>query len=244
MLDGMIDVAYLRVYRPAEEVRLPPVSPVGARPRLGAATLITESAEADAWEIDWNGRQWRCPRTPRRRMLETVVAFDRATSRFGASLVAPDVVDSARRELRRIRAGAPEPSSVLVSAWHPPLRWFLGFVPTDLGEAMLLRSDLDAVLGRVSACVDAMRRLGLPAALSEEIAGLAEWMSGFRGEAAIELDYRQVGRRVGAIEADSTVERMHEAVASLIAGNIEEATRNYAAALALWAPAQLLAVSS
>lgn len=240
----MIDVAYLRVYRPAEAVHLPLVRPAGVRPRLGVATLVTESATADAWEIDWKGRRWRCPRTPRRRMLETVVAFDRATSRFGASLVAPDVVDSARRELRRIRAGEPEPAGVLVSAWHPPLRWFIGFVPNDRSEDMVLRSDLDAVVGRVSACVDAMRRLGLPAALSEEIAGLADWMTGFRGEAAIELDYRQVGRRVGVSEADATVELMHEAVTALVASDIEGATRNYAAALAIWAPAQLLAVSS
>lgn len=240
----MIDVAYLRVYRPAEQVRLPVTVGAGDVPRLGAATLTTESQVADAWEVEWAGRKWRCPRVPRRRMLESLVAFHQATNRFGVGMVDSAVAEAARRELTHIRTGISEPASVLVSAWHPPLRWFMGFVPEDTEEQMLLRTTLDRARTRISAAITAMRREDVPSMWIDDLAGLETWLEAFGPEGMLELDYRQVGWRLGPTLIDDTTFDVASAVDALVAGDLEDATRMYGAALFRWAEAQAVAYSS
>lgn len=240
----MIDVAYLRVYRPAREVRLPVSLGTGDVPRLGAATLTTESQVADAWEVEWNGRIWRCPRAPRRRMLESVVAYHQATTRFGVGIVDGGVAASARRELTHIRAGVAEPASVMVSAWHPPLRWFIAFDPDDQVEPMLLRTGLEDAVRRVDGTTEAMRRQGLPSMWIDDLASLGSWLEAFPGDGMAELDYRQVGWRLGSTMLDETVTDVSASVVALAAGDLEEATRQYTTALGRWAEAQALGYSS
>lgn len=240
----MIDVAYLRVYRPAGEVRLPVTSSAQDVPRLNAAALTTESQQANAWEVDWNGRTWRCPRAPRRRMLESLVAYHQVTSRFGASIVDVGVAESARRELTRIRIGVGEPAGVMVSAWHPPLRWFVPFVPDDTEEPMLLRKELGEALARVDQAVTSMRKLGLPDAWIGDIASLEDWLDAFNSEAMLELDYRQVGWRLGTTLMDDTTFDVASSVDALSEGDLEMAGHCYSAAHFRWAEAQALAYSS
>lgn len=240
----MIDVAYLRVYRPADQVRLPVSLGAGDVPRLGAATLTTESQAADAWEVEWGGRLWRCPRTPRRRMLESLVAYHQATTRFGVGIVSGAVAESARRELSHIRAGIAEPASVMVSAWHPPLRWFIAFDPDDSVEPMLLRASLSDAVRRVDGAVAAMRRQGLPAMWIEDLTTLGSWLESFPSAGMAELDYRQVGWRLGPGMIDDTATDVAAAVEALAIGDLEEATRVYTAALARWAEAQAVGYSS
>src|SRR5690606_42103248 len=98
----MIDVAYLRVYRPADQVRLP-VTPNGRDvPRLMGPSLTTESQRADARAAEWGGRTRRCPRSPRRRMLDTLVACQQATNRFGLIIIVVSEAAAAIDELTRI----------------------------------------------------------------------------------------------------------------------------------------------
>lgn len=240
----MIDVAYLRVYRPAGEVRLPVNLGGGDVPRLGAATLTTESQVADAWEVEWNGRVWRCPRAPRRRLLESVVAYHQATTRFGVGIIDGTVAASARRELTHIRAGVGEPASVMVSAWHPPLRWFIAFDPDDHVEPMLLRAKLEDAIRRVEATADAMRRQGLPTLWVDDMVSLGSWLEAFPGHGMAELDYRQVGWRLGPTMIDDTAGDVSSSVTALAAGDLEEATRLYTTALARWVEAQAVGYSS
>lgn len=240
----MIDVAYLRVYRPAEQVRLPVSVGSGDLPRLGVATLTTESQIADAWEVEWNGTAWRCPRVPRRRMLESLVAFHEATNRFGVGLIDGTVAEAARRELARIRRGVAEPPSVMVSAWHPPLRWFIGFVPEDSIEPMLLRSSLGKARDRVTEAVAAMRRAELPEMWIEDMGNLAQWLDAFGAVGMLELDYREVGWRLGSTLIDDTAFDVASAVDALLEGDVEQATRMYGSAMFRWAEAQAVAYSS
>lgn len=240
----MIEVAYLRVYRPADQVRLPVAVGRGDIPRLSAATLTTESQRADAWEVEWRERSWRCPRVPRRRMLESLVAYHQATNRFGASIVDVGVAESARRELMRIRAGVGEPASVMVSAWHPPLRWFIPYVPEDVEEPMLLRKRLVEAVGRVGAAVDAMRDLELPAMWIDDLVSLQSWLEGFHGEAMLELDYSQVGWRLGPTMIDDTSFDVASSVDALLSSDLETAGRCYSAAMFRWAEAHAVAYSS
>lgn len=240
----MIDVAFLRVYRPADEVRLP-VS-IGSRsvPRLSSVTLTTESQQADAWEVEWEGRRWRCPRVPRRRMLESLVAYHHATNRFGMSIIDVGIAESARRELTRIRAGVSEPATVMVSAWHPPLRWFIPYLPDDTVEPRLLRKRLGAAVERLSSTVARMRELELPDPWIDDLASLLEWLEAFDGEAILELDYRQVGWRLGPSLLDDTAFDVASAVDALHEGDLETAGHCYSAAMFRWAEAHAVAFSS
>lgn len=240
----MIDVAYLRVYRPAKEVLLPVSLGAGDVPRLGAATLTTESQVADAWEVEWNGRLWRCPRAPRRRLLESVVAYHQATTRFGVGIVDGAVAASARRELSHIRAGVGEPAAVMVSAWHPPLRWFIAFDPDDQVEPMLLRAGLQDAIRRVDGTAEAMRSQGLPSTWIDDMVSMGSWLESFPSDGMAELDYRQVGWRMGVTMIDDTAADVTASVSALAAGDLEEATRLYTTALARWAEAQAIGYSS
>lgn len=242
----MIDVAYLRVYRPAEEVSLPVASHWRDVPRLGEAVLTTESQTADAWEVGWEGRRWRCARTPRRRMLESLVAYQQATERYGVGMIDRSVADAARRELSRIRTGVARPAPMLASAWHPPLRWFIAFEPEDLVEPMVLRTLVADALGRLENSVEAMRGIGLPAMWIEEVSSLAEWLAAFDDDSMLELDYRQVARLLDPLDLpwDDTAADVAAAVASLAEGDLSMATSHYAAAMARWHPAQSIGYSS
>lgn len=240
----MIDVAYLRVYRPAEQIRLPVAVGPGDVPRLSGATLTTESQRADAWEAEWEDRRWRCPRVPRRRMLESLVAYHQATNRFGGSIIDVGVAESARRELARIRAGVAEPASVMVSAWHPPLRWFIPFVPEDTVEEMVLRKSLAGAAGRVGRAVGSMRDLDLPTMWIDDLASFQSWLEAFTGEAMLELDYRQVGWRLGPTLIDDTTFDVASAVDALEQSDLDFAGRCYSAAMFRWSEAQAVAYSS
>lgn len=240
----MIDVAFLRVYRPAQRVRLPVSTGSGDLPRLGAATLTTESQVADAWEVEWRDAVWRCPRVPRRRMLESLVAFHQATNRLGVGIIDSTVAESARRELAHIRSGVSEPASVMVSAWHPPLRWFIVFTYDDQVEPMLLRTGLAEAEGRAKATVEAMRAIGLPSMWVDDIESLASWLGGFDGEGMVELDYRQVAWRSDELAADETVVDIQRSVAALLDGDVDGAVEAFGAAMYRWAAAQAVAYSS
>lgn len=242
----MIDVAYLRVYRPAEEVSLPVADRWGDVPRLGAAVLTTESQTADAWEVDWEGRRWRCPRTPRRRMLESVVAHQQATERYGVGMIDRTVADDARRELSRIRTGVPRPAPVMASAWHPPLRWFIAFHPDEVVEPMVLRTTVGAALKRLHRTVAAMRRLGLPSMWVDDVVDLLDWLDAFDDDSMMELDYRQVIRHLDPLDrpGDDTAADVAASVAALVEDDLSTATTRYTLALARWAGAHSISYSS
>lgn len=242
----MINVAYLRVYRPAETVRLPVTVGAGDVPRLGEAVLTTESQVADAWEVTWQGRAWRCPRTPRRRMLESLVAHHQTTERFGLAMIDRAIAEAARRELKRIRTGAPGPAPVMASAWHPPLRWFTMFTPEDLVEPMLLRTDLTEAVAQLFGLAENMREAGLPEMWIDEIDVLSEWLDTNAEEGMVELDYRQVGIHLDPVDRvlDETVQDMYEVVRSIAELDVELASMHYTTALSRWADAQAIAFSS
>lgn len=242
----MIDVAYLRIYRPAEEVRLPVTAGPRDVPRLGEAVLTTESQRADAWEVQWQGRRWRCPRTPRRRMLECLVAHQQATERFGWGMIDRAVAESARRELSRLRTGAPGPSPVMTSAWHPPLRWFLMFSPTDTAQPMVLRTAVADAVSRLESAVAAMKRAGLPPMWVDEQRTLIDWLGAADGDGMVELDYRQVAQRLDPVDRalDDTISDVARSLEALERGDLDEATSRYTNALARWADAQAVAFSS
>lgn len=242
----MIDVAYLRVYRPAEEVRLPVAVSARGRPVLGEAVITSEPQTADAWEVEWEGRLWRCPRTPRRRMLESLVAYQQATERYGVGMIDRTVAEAARRELLRIRTGVARPAPVLASAWHPPLRWFLAFSATDLRAPSILRASLGVARQRLEGRIETMRRQGLPGVLIEEVSELAEWLGSFDDDGMLELDYSEVVEHLDPEDRvwDETAAEVEASARLLEEGDMEAAISQYMLALARWAPVQAIGFSS
>lgn len=242
----MIDVAYLRVYRPAGEVSLPVAVAPPRAPTLGEAVLTSESQLADAWEVTWGGIQWRCPRAPRRRMLESVVAYQQATERYGVGMIDRSVAEAARRELLHIRTGVASPAPVLAAAWHPPLRWFLAFVPDDLAEPCILRASLGDAQDRVEERMVTMENLGVPTPIVDELIDMTEWMDSFDRDSMLELDYTQVIRHIDPVEAalDDTPGDMHRSALALEEGDLDTALSHYVLALTRWAPAQAIGISS
>lgn len=241
----MIDVAYLRAFRRAESVRLPIT--VGGRdiPRFGPGVLTTESQEIDAWEVEWEGEMWRCPRMPRRRRLEALVAYHRATERFGAGMVSNTVAASARRELGRIAVGTSAPAPVLVSPWAPPLRWFIAFDPEDRVGSMLFRTASPTAVTRLERVAGLIRGAGLPEALAAEHDDLASWIAGADGE-MLELDYRETAGRLGEVGAvmDESVTEMQNSITALAAGDLQLATSWFATAMSRWAYAHAIGMSN
>src|SRR5690606_1389455 len=84
----------------------------------------------DAFVAEWQGRRYQCPRTPRLRMLEGVLAVRNAYTHLGSGAVVPErVAAAARVELEQLQAASPAlRSHILTSAWHVPVRWFVPFV--------------------------------------------------------------------------------------------------------------------
>jgi hypothetical protein len=84
--------AYLRVYIPDDGRRVAEHVPV-AEPRVlgrGAYGVFFESSRDDAFMIERDGRLFVCPRLPRLRMLEGLLAFRNAYPAAIASSLVPE----------------------------------------------------------------------------------------------------------------------------------------------------------
>ncbi|MDX1691041.1 MAG: hypothetical protein R3290_08475 [Acidimicrobiia bacterium] len=141
----MTAAAYLRMYLPADLAERHPrhtVTEAGSTPILTRSEfgVYTESPRDDAFVAEYEGRRYVCPRTPRLRMLEGLIAFRNAASAPTSTMLVPDpLADRASRELERIQRRAPaKRSHILTSPFYVPLRWFGAFAPT---ERDLLQTD-------------------------------------------------------------------------------------------------------
>jgi hypothetical protein len=249
----MILSAFLRVYLPAARAGGFEVhrAPDGAlrMARADAHFLWQEPTTDDAFRADWKGREYVCPRYPRLRMLEGLLAFSSAYP--GAHLVPPSEVESAVRELTQLRASSPVARSyILTSPWHVPLRWFSLFMPDERelyqgtdGLSIRYRSRVSTGLERVGHSVEVLNQAGFDDSVVDQLHSLVQWLEGFPLEAMVELDYAGVARLFD--DADLTLdESAAEVAASLDAlarHEDEEAAVSYTAVATRWAKAQSLA---
>ncbi len=132
----MIRTASLRVYEPQDLItlavdRLPEAGSMASGVRMHEFGLLDESLEEDVLLADWNDNRYVCPRRPRLRMLEGLLAFHNAFA-GGDVLVPETVAATAAAELEQLKDREPEQRShILTSAWHVPLRWFIPFTSDD-----------------------------------------------------------------------------------------------------------------
>lgn len=197
----MIKSAYLRVYDPEDIVTasvdvLPRA--VERQHRLGWSSygLVDESMDEDLFVADWNGNRYVCPRRPRLRMLEGVLAFHNAFA-GGEVLVPETVAANAAAELEQIRDREPEQRShILTSPWHVPLRWFVAFEPheremveTDSGVSIRYRSDRRSATARLESALAILESVGMDDAVIDNVRELNDWLSKFSPSGLVELDY-------------------------------------------------------
>ncbi len=208
-----------------------------------------ESTVDDAFAVEWRGSTYVCPRFPRLRMLEGVLAFNKTYP--GEPLVPPDAVRDAADELARLRSDRPSARShILSSPWHVPLRWFAAFDPDDkdlydglFGVAIRYRTVLGAAAERIRRSVRILEDAGFEDHLIAQVQDLERWLGAFEGDALLELDYATVATLFSDTDLvlDDSAAEVGSSLAALAAGDFEQAGTYYAAVASRWAPVQALA---
>jgi len=207
-----IACAYLRVYRPLDELpalerklvtealRAPAAIGVAELRRYGLG-LLEPDERSEVYELTHDGVRYVCPAHTRLRSLIGMMAFERSMPDGIAQLFfGPGVISDARRELDEIHTTQPELRPHLVqSPWHVPLRWFVCFEDAERrieqGDDHLrirYRTTLREARQRVQRALDVLKGGVVHPSIVGMVYELHEWLSGFGRPGMIELDYASV----------------------------------------------------
>jgi hypothetical protein len=257
----MTRAAYLRVYLP--ETRLPETlihvaegTGINGRVmRTGEFGLTVESPRDDAFVLEHAGRRYVCPRFPRLRMLEGLMAFRNAYQGPTASLLVPQATaDRAARELERLHHLAPGVRShILTSPFFVPLRWFSLFEASERmlveeGDVLTIRyrTPLRDALARVRRSATVLEEAGFDDSIVEQVGDLQKWLEQFPQSSVIELDYGGVASLFTRAELaiDESAADIAASLDALEEGDYEEAGEHYGFAASRWAHAQSLAYAN
>ena len=252
----MIRSAQLRVYVPAGKAaswEAHDEAPRG-RTRLDDHFLWDESGRNDAYLAEWNGLRMACPRFPRLRMLEGILAFATAYPGVGAMLLSESVVRRAADELDALKEHNPDVKShILTSPWHVPLRWFAAFDPDEREivsrrghNAIRYRTGVAAARQRLERAIEILREAGFDPEVSDQVADVLEWLDQFSNDGMFELDYAGVADLFsdGSLALDNSADDVHASLAALADGDYVRAGEHYADVAGRWAPAQALLYSN
>jgi hypothetical protein len=254
----MAGAAYLRVYVPvdhAPEVSQRARTGRGWPPRVltrGSFGVWHEPVRDDAFVIDSEGVRYVCPRTPKLRMLEGLIAFHKAYVGPTASVLVPEpVADRAARELDVLHSRAPGTRShILTAPFYVPLRWFAAFLPEDRelvraadGLTIRYRSGLPEAVGRLEHAAAVVEAVGFEDTVVEQVRHVGRWLAPFPDEAIVELDYGGTAALFsdGELAVDESAADVRSSIAALERGDFEEAGEHYARAARRWERGQVLA---
>ena len=252
----MAKAAYLRVYLPADRVEEPlvHVAEPDSRGRMltrGEFGVWDESVREDAFVLEEEGRRYVCPRYPRLRMLEGLLAFRHAYRGPTASMLVPEAIAArAARELDRIQERFPAARShILTSPFFVPLRWFAAFDPTDRlliedegGLTIRYRCRMRDALGRMRRSVQILEEAGFDDAIIEQVIDLVRWMEQFPQRSRLELDYAEVATLFSPAELaiDESAAEVAASLGALEDGDFDAAADHYSTVASRWAHAQSL----
>lgn len=252
----MTKAAYLRVYLPADHAEEPLVHVASGdqRDRMltrGEYGIWQESSRDDAFVLEHAGRRYVCPRYPRLRMLEGLMAFRHAFRGPTASVLVPQATaDRVARELIRMQERFPSARShILTAPFFVPLRWFAAFDPSermlvDQGDVLTIRyrTPLREALLRLRRSVRVLEEAGFDDAVVDQVADVVRWLEPFPSGAIVELDYGSVASLFSQAELalDETAAEVGASLDALEQGDYERAGEHYAAAATRWAHAQSL----
>ncbi|MEZ5174898.1 MAG: hypothetical protein R2823_01665 [Acidimicrobiia bacterium] len=245
----MIATAYLRVYVPSIEVAgLPPhrsINRVG-RVVVDDEFMWSEPIADDAIFTVWNGTQYACPRNPRVRMLEGVVALGRHDP--DSYLVSDREQVRALAELSRLRRTGPiGRSHILSSAFHVPLRWFCAFHASERElyeandiESIRYRTSIGDAIDRVRWAASVLEGAGFPAGPIEHLTDLDGWLAGFSADSMLELDYGRVATvfATGELVFDESAGDIRDSLLALERGDFPASGEGYQRVARRWASPQ------
>lgn len=243
--------AFLRVYQPTDSATLSvaklPVSVFDGDGlvREGQFGLEDEPMGEDAWITEFEGRGFVCPRRPRLRTLEGVLAFHRAYKDIGGDVLVPEsVAQQAADELKKLLDAEPEQrSQVLTSLWHVPLRWFVAFAPDERelfegqrGTSIRYRTLQEHAASRLRAALAILEETDFGAAVTDDIEEYTDWLDGFAADSLVELDYGSVAEMFSgaALAMDDSAEDVWEALEGLANDEWEQATSAYTRVSERW----------
>jgi hypothetical protein len=255
MVASVIKTSHLRVYVPAD--RLDPL-PEADGVMLGPPRDVTFAIAAvpmsdDAFVADWHGRRYLCPRTPRLRMLEGVLAVRHAYTHLGADAVIPErVAAAARAELERLHHESPAlRAHILTSAWHVPIRWFVPFLTATKeivggreSVRIRYRCDQREAMANLDWAVAALSAAEPMEHVVSEVRELRRWLGEFPTTSMVELDYGTVASMFSESDLvmDDSAAEIRHALHALERGNVASAVRKYHRVATRWAGS--LAISS
>ena len=245
----MIKTAHLRVWLPAGESRFGrlPLAVAPERPPVqGSYGLVGESLADDVLTARWQQADWVCPRTPRLRILEGVLAIRNAYRELGNAEVIPeDTARAARRELAAIQEADPEARPhILTSAWHVPVRWFVPFEPkskevvgTGGHTTVRYRVSHPEALRRLDRATEILADTDIPDSVTSEVSELRSWLSAFPSRSMVELDYGNVATMFSETDLilDESVEEVWTSLDALAHGNWIKASEAYRTVVGRWA---------
>jgi hypothetical protein len=254
----MAKSAYLRVYVPVHRSDGPVLEHVGDTTdngrvlRSGEFGLLTESVRDDAFVIDDGGTRFVCPRHPRLRMLEGVLAFHSMYSDSPLEALVPeDVAKRAARELDHMRSRTPGVRShILTSPFAVPLRWFAAFTQDERfiaevdGRLVIrYRTGLADALYRLRHAVRVLEEAGFDDGIVEQVGDVVEWLEEFPRDALVELDYADVVDLFDDTELvlDESAAEVRASLDALEEGDYDAAGEHYSSAASRWAHAHALA---
>lgn len=250
--------AYLRAYRPLDQLT-PSERRRFAHPSIGRDTdafarqglgLVAADEAQEVYEQVVDGRRFVCFGHTRLRALLGLAAFERSLPQGVIGCFFSDSeLSSARRELAALESEAPQlRPSLLQSAWHVPLRWFVCF---DDADRRLEHDGEDTHLRYVSTVGDALARVDDALATLREgmvnhpvvvgmVYELREWLRSFELESPLELDYASVARLFEPDELadDRSAADVWAAIRALASGDGLAAALHYRRANERWGPSR------
>jgi hypothetical protein len=213
--------------------------------RLGV--LVSEGEGADVRMVD--GIWYVCPWRTRLRVLAGLLSLrDSVPSEMAEELVPEGEARRAARELARIRRRDPAAvPTMLQSAWHVPLRWFV-MVDEDErrvaerpegGWRLYYWSGVGEARRRADRALEILRRSDLDS-LADLVRDLAAWLAVFDPRSALELDYADLSGLFGwnELDDDHSAREIRDALDSLGEGDIPRAVDLYQQVAARWAEAR------
>jgi uncharacterized protein (DUF983 family) len=221
-------------------------------PKAVGIALTTEQSGDDAYTTEWNGKVYRCPRTPEVRMWEGLLALRAASSHLGRPLFSQSAADEARSQLQILKQGTTSVSHILTSAWHVPIRWFVPFQPesrelVDHPHATIrYRQFVGDASRRLDRAVEILDGTDIPPAITDEVKELRSWLGGYPSSAMLELDYGSVSRffEDAELALDESVADLWASLEALDANDWESAGHRYAALVERWAVPMAIAYSN
>jgi hypothetical protein len=237
--------AYLRVYRPLEAfpdperaawerlivegtagLRRRPVYRDQPRGRRNVVGLLT-AAEEGRGEIRLvDGQYYVCPWRTRVRVLASMLSLKESGPDEMVRMFLPETeIRRAARELSRIRRRDPGAApSMLQSAWHVPIRWF---ILVDEEERRLVSAGEDRfrlfywtpiafARRRAEQALAALRRSDLEA-LADPVRELVRWLGSFPTRSVVELDYSSLSDMFtwDELDEDHSARDIQQAIAGL-----------------------------